>query len=119
MRLCNSPPALYGGLHCTGSNNMSSECYVTRCEGDGGWSEWSQWTDCSHSCEGGLEWRKRTCNNPPPNPPYGEDCRGFSNESRPCNSHICPGWCMTTVYTLPFFFELYELSIHREIRDKI
>ncbi|PIK51722.1 putative SCO-spondin-like [Apostichopus japonicus] len=89
-RLCNAPPALYGGEDCTGINNMTSDCYVTRCEIDGGWSDWSQWSDCSRSCETGSELRNRTCDNPPPTPPYGEDCHGPSNQSRECNVHICP-----------------------------
>lgn len=30
----------------------------------GHWSEWSSWTACSRSCESGVTYRERQCNNP-------------------------------------------------------
>lgn len=30
----------------------------------GHWSEWSSWTGCSRSCESGVTYRERQCNNP-------------------------------------------------------
>ena len=32
---------------------------------NGGWSEWSDYTACTRSCEGGVRYRERTCTNPP------------------------------------------------------
>ena len=32
---------------------------------DGGWTEWSNYTTCSRSCDGGVRYRERTCTNPP------------------------------------------------------
>jgi len=32
---------------------------------NGGWSEWSDFTACTRSCEGGVRYRERTCTNPP------------------------------------------------------
>ena len=32
---------------------------------DGGWSNWSQdYTECTRSCSGGVQYRTRQCNNP-------------------------------------------------------
>ncbi|XP_077999766.1 coadhesin-like [Glandiceps talaboti] len=90
-RVCDKPPPLYDGFDCDGDDTMTADCYVQRCEDDGGWSEWSEWTECSESCETGTQIRNRTCDNPPPTLPDGEDCRGMANETRECNTHICPG----------------------------
>ena len=32
---------------------------------DGGWAEWSHWTECSRSCGTGVQTRRRRCNDPP------------------------------------------------------
>jgi len=41
----------------------------------GGWSEWSQFTECYPPCEGGLRYRQRSCTNPPPQN-GGDECPG-------------------------------------------
>ena len=33
---------------------------------DGGFSEWSLWTKCTKTCDGGVRERNRTCSNPFP-----------------------------------------------------
>ncbi|XP_022109876.1 SCO-spondin-like [Acanthaster planci] len=101
-RLCNFPPALHGGRECPGPDWDVGECYVDRCDEDGGWSEWGEWSACSKECETGQETRNRTCDNPPPTPPNGEECRGSGSESRICNTHICPvhgGWSLWSTWT--------------------
>ena len=35
--------------------------------GDGAWTTWGEWGDCSRSCAGGYRRRGRTCTNPTPN----------------------------------------------------
>ena len=35
--------------------------------GDGAWTPWGEWGDCSRSCAGGYRRRGRTCTNPTPN----------------------------------------------------
>ena len=56
---------------------------------DGGWGEWSVWTDCSQTCGGGTHSRQRKCNNPVP--AYdGEDCQPDDNEQEKiCNTASC------------------------------
>ena len=63
--------------------------------GDGGWSDFGDWGECSVSCGGGIQERIRTCTNPPP-ALGGKDCDGDSKEERKCNTEACPvekgGW---------------------------
>jgi len=58
---------------------------------DGGWSEWSNYSECSRSCEGGVHYRERTCTNPPAQN-GGEPCAGpLKAFWEICNSDVmCP-----------------------------
>ena len=57
---------------------------------DGNWGNWGSWSECSKSCGGGRQGRKRECNNP--KPAYGgKACPGTSASSRNCNTDECPG----------------------------
>ncbi|KAL9955702.1 hypothetical protein ACROYT_G037062 [Oculina patagonica] len=59
---------------------------------NGGYSQWSSWTECSASCGVGLRSRNRSCTNPPPGR-YGKDCShlGSNNQTVECNSgKDCP-----------------------------
>ena len=60
--------------------------------GDGGYSTWGPYGDCSKSCGGGKQTRRRTCTNPPPSA-GGKNCSGLgpSSSSRECNNQDCPG----------------------------
>lgn len=51
--------------------------------GTGSVKEWSNWTNCSQSCGGGLRNRSRSCLTPP--------CILNLNESEYCNTNLCPG----------------------------
>ena len=57
---------------------------------DGGWSDYSDWSECSAECAGGTQTRTRTCTNPAP-ANGGAECVGESEETRPCNEQPCPG----------------------------
>lgn len=55
----------------------------------GQWSSWTNWTECSATCGGGLHWRSRACNNPAPQ--YdGQPCLGKDFQNRTCSVYACP-----------------------------
>jgi len=61
---------------------------------DGGWTEWSDWDDCSKSCGNGETKRLRSCTNPEPEN-GGKDCEGEYIEYDVCATNPCPidgGW---------------------------
>lgn len=57
---------------------------------NGGYSEWSSWSQCSSSCGVGHRSRSRTCTNPHPGP-GGNDCSGSNTNTEQCNIADCPG----------------------------
>ena len=59
---------------------------------DGGYSEWSSWSQCSATCGDGRHTRSRSCTNPPPSA-GGKDCSelGPEKETGECNNQGCPG----------------------------
>ena len=57
---------------------------------DGGWGEWTSWTECSRTCGSGFESRLRLCDSPEP-AHLGVDCTGDAAENRPCFYRECPG----------------------------
>lgn len=44
---------------------------------DGGFTEWSEWSECSATCGGGTHYRSRTCTNLPP-----------KNDGKPCSEQV-------------------------------
>lgn len=59
---------------------------------NGGWSEWSDYTNCTPSCDGGVRYRERTCTNPPPQN-GGDECLGPSKAYwEICNSDVECDW---------------------------
>ncbi|KAL3087684.1 hypothetical protein niasHS_008662 [Heterodera schachtii] len=51
------------------------------------WTEWTEWTQCSRSCGGGEQMKRRSCKSG-----VDDQCMGSSFESRPCNDEQCPTW---------------------------
>ena len=57
---------------------------------DGGYSQWSTFSECNASCGVGVKIRKRSCNNPEPKN-GGKDCSGLGPavENVACNLFPC------------------------------
>ena len=64
---------------------------------NGGYSPWSDWTQCTVTCGGGESMRSRTCTNPSPEF-GGKDCSslGSSTETMKCKNDPCPGKLCTS-----------------------
>ncbi|CAH1242272.1 HMCN1 [Branchiostoma lanceolatum] len=85
-RNCNSPAPHYGGKLCEGPEIETDVCNTQCCDAPGpNWSEWSQWTVCTSSCESGVQNRFRCCNDSMPF----SNCTGESTEERLCNTGAC------------------------------
>ena len=69
---------------------------------DGGYTEWSKWTECTATCGGGTKRRSRTCTKPKPKN-NGKTCveqqLGPPVETENCNTKKC-GKNITVVVSL-------------------
>jgi len=92
-RLCDSPSPQYGGESCEklGPSVETKACQMKSCPVDGGYSEWTKFSECSVSCGGGKQERTRECTNPNPEN-GGHDCEklGPSSATKECNTAACP-----------------------------
>ena len=77
-------------------------CPVVDCE----WENWSVWSDCTKSCDGGTQTRTR---GKIPAQHGGAECEGASEQTRDCNTDNCPGNLMSK-YALYIYFT-YTLSM--------
>ncbi|XP_020625288.1 coadhesin-like [Orbicella faveolata] len=90
-RTCTNPSPQSGGQDCLGPASESQKCNTESCPIDGNYTEWTEWSDCSAFCGGGLQIRLRNCTNPPPQ--YdGKNCEklGPADQKQECNSDSCP-----------------------------
>ena len=92
-RNCTNPVPQFGGRNCSdfGLAIDARECFLRECPIDGGYTEWSEFSACTRSCNGGRQKRWRTCFNPKPK--YGgRDCErlGPASEVQRCNTFPCP-----------------------------
>jgi len=88
-RTCSNPPPSHGGKNCEGPPEEVQECNLKPCPVDGGFTEWSEFDACDKTCGGGVQTRKRSCTNPAPGE-GGKDCEGLLQETRACNTDVCP-----------------------------
>uniref|UniRef100_A0AAY4BUK0 Thrombospondin-1 n=1 Tax=Denticeps clupeoides TaxID=299321 RepID=A0AAY4BUK0_9TELE len=89
IRLCNSPTPQMGGKQCQGEGRQTKPCQKSPCPVNGGWGPWSPWDSCTLTCGGGVQTRKRLCNNPPPRH-GGKECQGEAKATQLCNKQACP-----------------------------
>ncbi|XP_078591805.1 SCO-spondin-like isoform X3 [Branchiostoma floridae x Branchiostoma japonicum] len=95
-RSCTNPAPERGGAECYGDTEETQQCDSgVFCPVDGGWSDWSAWSDCSVTCGVGTQTRDRSCTNPAPEH-GGAECYGDTEETQQCDSGVfCPvdgGW---------------------------
>ena len=83
---------------------------------NGNYSEWSEFTECSTTCEGGQRRRSRTCTNPPPRH-GGKDCKdlGRDVEYIDCNGDVrCPGEWIFRLIEICFITEMIIYAVESE-----
>lgn len=74
----------------------------------GNWAVWTEWGDCSASCDGGQRRRFRTCTNPSPRH-NGRQCLGMPTDTEACNTEKCAGkhmLCFETINLITYFIEV-------------
>uniref|UniRef100_A0A674NEK4 Thrombospondin 1 n=1 Tax=Takifugu rubripes TaxID=31033 RepID=A0A674NEK4_TAKRU len=89
IRLCNSPMPQFGGKSCTGEGRQTEKCQKSPCPINGNWGPWSPWDTCTLTCGGGVQIRKRLCNDPEPKH-GGKECVGDAKDIQACNNKSCP-----------------------------
>ncbi|XP_072035679.1 coadhesin-like [Amphiura filiformis] len=94
-RSCTDPEPLCGGMDCVGDPSEDGICGTQSCDVDGNWSQWTEWTSCSVTCDFGIKSRSRSCTEPAPGG-NGADCPGsnlrdnFYQEDKCMDVLICP-----------------------------
>uniref|UniRef100_A0A3B1J403 Sema domain-containing protein n=1 Tax=Astyanax mexicanus TaxID=7994 RepID=A0A3B1J403_ASTMX len=93
QRSCSNPTPRHGGRVCVGQNREERYCNEhLPCPPHIYWSAWSPWERCTVPCGGGIQSRRRTCEN-------GNECPGCSVEYQSCNTLPCPDLKKTTPWT--------------------
>jgi len=89
FRLC-IKESVNGGLTCEDAGLTSSEaCNTNMCSENATLSSWSEWTDCSRTCETGIRTRQRNCVSEQQN--GGKSCLDFGlSEQENCKTTDCP-----------------------------
>ncbi|KAL5022410.1 hypothetical protein ScPMuIL_001565 [Solemya velum] len=75
------------GMWCIHGNCVRSDRDSLKAT-NGGWSEWSVWSDCTRTCGGGVWSRSRECTQPEPSH-GGQYCRGDEKVYQTCNTQHC------------------------------
>eukprot|EP00731_Ephydatia_muelleri_P026830 Em0018g930a len=86
-RSCSNPAPACGGSLCVGAALDLRACVMTPCPVDCAWSNWTEWSACNQTCNGG--WHYRTRSSSPAL--YGRKiCTGPSRQDEICNPQPCP-----------------------------
>ncbi len=106
-RKCTNPKPQYGGKECSGDGQEIQLCATNPCPGmiyyyyyyyyvhnyyyiiivDCLWGDWSKWSVCNVSCDGGIQSRNRNWTDAMFG---GDSCNGLATEYRICNTDECP-----------------------------
>ena len=65
---------------------IESILHITDIKVDGSWLEWSDWSECTTTCGGGIQTRDRKCDGPFHN---GKPCAGNTTDQQECNLNPC------------------------------
>uniref|UniRef100_A0A182KDD4 EGF-like domain-containing protein n=1 Tax=Anopheles christyi TaxID=43041 RepID=A0A182KDD4_9DIPT len=113
--LVNGSPAHGERFNCVGENVEIKPCELLPCSVNGGWGEWTIWSNCSLPCVSefsgvrSIRHRSRACDSPAP-ALGGKQCVGEAYEEEPCHVKYCPidggwtGWSSWTVCSEPCGF---------------
>ena len=66
---------------------------------DGQWGDWTEYGQCSKSCESGTKVRTRLCDNPSPLN-GGVSCTGPGRDETTCKANPCPGSLFINVFVI-------------------
>ena len=94
-RSCTAPPPQHGGKPCDGETLQVQDCFLQHCPVHCQWLQFSEWTPCSATCDGGVTSRTRGYI---PAEHGGDECLGDLMEVIECNMHACPGNGMPHMY---------------------
>ncbi|XP_028418942.1 cartilage intermediate layer protein 1-like [Dendronephthya gigantea] len=88
--VCNKHYMLVGEKALRCETNGKWNASEPKCKVEASWSRWGRWTDCSVSCDNGIQTRQRTCIGT--NSVLGDNtlCGEKSLESRACANWKCP-----------------------------
>merc|ERR1712002_409918 len=79
---------------CKGKDAFYCRRTCKKCDPNGHWTNWSEWSACSKTCGAGEKEQTRTCTNPKPQH-GGKPCEGENKATASCNDGPCPidgGW---------------------------
>uniref|UniRef100_A0A182PLL3 Hemicentin-1 n=1 Tax=Anopheles epiroticus TaxID=199890 RepID=A0A182PLL3_9DIPT len=105
--LINGSPAHGERFNCVGENVEMRPCELLPCPVNGGWGEWSTWSNCSLACAfeysgvRPVRHRTRACDSPAPSL-GGKQCIGEAYQEEPCHVKYCPidgGWTAWSGWT--------------------
>ena len=112
-------------VFCLENSLFIISCSIIIFTVNGNYTQWTDWSTCSHSCGPGFMLRSRTCTNPSPSN-GGLDCTrlGRPVQSTQCYLVDCPGDAGYTVIILFVLFLSFivfsALSLqHRLLHDEI
>merc|ERR1712062_757283 len=72
--------------------HVGSTTVLKECKANGGWGQWSPWSDCSVTCDKGIEKRTRACDDPKPDD-GGKPCpetEPTTEQEKSCVKDRCP-----------------------------
>jgi len=82
-----------GGSQCQGLSMQTQSCNVRDCPVNCQWSSWSETSQCSKSCGGGVQYFERIINVESQN--GGQSCTGSRTKREYCNIRDCASTCVS------------------------